>query len=152
MRRRLFQQVFFPYWRLTRGMTLGVQAVITKSGNEVLLIRHGYRPGWHFPGGGVEWSETLVDALAREVSEETGVIIKGEPRLHGIFANFQAAPCDHVALYVVDEWEQPQVPAATFEIQEQRFFPLSSLPDDAVKGVQRRVAEIFGAENIGQHW
>ena len=152
MRRRLFQHVFFPYWRLTRGMTLGVQAVITRGGTEVLLIRHGYRPGWHFPGGGVEWHETLKDALAREIREETGVIVKGEPRLHGIFANFQAAPCDHVALFIVDEWDQPDMPAAGFEIQEQRFFPLAALPEDAVSAVPRRIAEISGAQAIGQHW
>ncbi|MGB0085237.1 MAG: NUDIX domain-containing protein [Rhodomicrobiaceae bacterium] len=152
MKRQLFQRVLFPYWRLTRGMTVGVQAVITKSAGSVLLIRHGYRPGWHFPGGGVEWRETLLAALAREVEEETGVIIKGQPRLHGVFANFKAAPSDHVAVYLVQDWEQPKLPPATFEIREQRFFPLADLPGDIVRGARRRLAEIFEAEPIGQHW
>lgn len=45
-------------------MALGVQAVVLRDHGEV---RCGYRSGWHFPGGGVEWRETLLAALAREV-------------------------------------------------------------------------------------
>jgi ADP-ribose pyrophosphatase YjhB (NUDIX family) len=151
--KQIIRRVLFPYWRLTRGMTLGAQAVITRaSGGEVLLIRHGYRPGWHFPGGGVEWNETLLTALAREVEEETGVIVRGQPQLHGIFANFETASSDHVAVYVVRDWEQQQIPAATLEIREQRFFPLGKLPEDIVRGARRRIAEIFEGQPVGQLW
>jgi ADP-ribose pyrophosphatase YjhB (NUDIX family) len=152
MKRKLIQRALFPYWRLTRGMTFGVQGVIVRDAGEVLLVRHGYRPGWHFPGGGVEWRETLLTALAREVEEETGVVIDGEPRLHGIFANFQAAPSDHVAVYRIDVWEQPRVPEPTFEIQEQRFFPVAGLPGDIARGTRARIAEIFEGAPLGQHW
>ncbi len=144
--------VMFPYWRLTRGMTMGVQGIILKDESEVLLIRHGYRPGWHFPGGGVEWNETMLTALAREVREETGVVIKGEPRLHGLFANLQTASCDHIVAYIIRDWEQPSVPEPSFEIKEQRFFPIADLPDGTVQGARHRLAEIFQAQPIGQHW
>jgi ADP-ribose pyrophosphatase YjhB (NUDIX family) len=148
----LIKRILFPYWRLRRGMTLGAQGIIIRDGRDVLLIRHGYRPGWHFPGGGVEWNETLLMALAREVREETGVIVQGEPRLHGIFANFQTAPCDHVAVYLVEDWEQPSVPSPSMEIREQAFFPLSDLPIDVVGGAQRRIAELFQGYPIAPHW
>jgi 8-oxo-dGTP pyrophosphatase MutT (NUDIX family) len=52
-------------------------------------VRQSYAPGWQFPGGGVERSEHLVDALERELLEETGIAIHGAPRLHGIFSNFR---------------------------------------------------------------
>jgi ADP-ribose pyrophosphatase YjhB (NUDIX family) len=152
MKNQVLKRTLFPYWRLTRGMTVGVQAVITKAQDQVLLIRHGYRPGWHFPGGGVEWRETLLSALAREVEEETGIVVRGQPRLHGLFANFEASPSDHVALYVVQEWEQRLVPVPTFEIREQRFFPLTELPAELVRGARRRLAEIFEGHPIGQLW
>jgi 8-oxo-dGTP pyrophosphatase MutT (NUDIX family) len=148
-------KVLTPYWRLRRGMTLGVQGIVLKageSGEDVLLVRHGYRPGWHFPGGGVEWRETLLAALAREVEEETGVVVKGAPALHGVFANFAVIPNDHVALFVVRDWEQPSIPPKSFEILEQRFFPVAALPADIARGPRRRLAEIFEGQPIGQHW
>lgn len=152
MQNQVFKQVMLPFWRLTRGMTVGVQAVITKAQDQVLLVRHGYRTGWHFPGGGVEWRETLLSALAREVEEETGIVVRGQPRLHGVFANFQVSASDHVALYVVQDWEQRHVPPPSLEIKEQRFFPLGEVPADLARGARRRLTEIFEGHPVGQHW
>lgn len=151
-KRPLLFRVLMPYWRLTRGMTLGAQGVILDDADRVLLIRHGYRPGWHFPGGGIEWNETAETALAREVLEETGVVIEGRPRLHGLFANLHASPSDHVAVFIVREWRQPSIPPANHEIAEQRFFSLSELPEDVSKGARRRLAEIFDGEPLSPLW
>lgn len=152
MKSRLLMKFLRPYWRLKRGLTLGVQGIILRGDKEVLLVRHGYRPGWHFPGGGVEWRETMLAALSREVEEETGVIVKGAPVLHGLFANFQVMPHDHVVVYIVREWEQPRKPKPNFEIEEQRFFSLNSMPTDLVRGAKRRIEEVFEGQPKGQHW
>jgi len=60
--------------------SLAVDAVATrKNGNEteVLLIQRGNNPwkgSWAFPGGFVELNEDPLDAVIRELKEETGIV------------------------------------------------------------------------------
>jgi 8-oxo-dGTP pyrophosphatase MutT (NUDIX family) len=141
-----------PWWRLTRGLTLGAQGAIFDDKGQVLLVRHGYRRGWYFPGGGVERHETLLAALCREVEEETGVRVSGQPRLHGLFSNGQSFPGDHIALFVVRDWDRPHVPSPNAEIAEQGFFAPDMLPDDTDPGTRRRLAEILDHSPAAEHW
>lgn len=56
---------------------IGVGAVVMKDG-EVLLIRRGKPPKageWSLPGGAQELGETTREAAAREVKEETGLMV-----------------------------------------------------------------------------
>ncbi len=57
---------------------VGVGAIIIENG-KLLLVKRGKEPNkgfWSFPGGVVEFRETLEDALKREVKEETNLEIE----------------------------------------------------------------------------
>lgn len=133
-------------------ITLGAQGLVTDELGRVLLVRHGYRPGWHFPGGGVERGETIEAALSRELEEETGVMVVEPPRLFAIYTNFVAFPGDHVALFIVESWQRNRVPKPNAEIAEQRFFARNALPFDLTPGAARRLNEIYGTAQCASAW
>lgn len=140
------------FWLLKRGMTLGVRGVVIDGEGRVLLIRHGYTPGWHFPGGGVEVGETLRLSLARELDEEAAVTVGGAPVLHGVFHQKSFSRRDHVAVFVVREfnWSGPRAPNR--EIAECGFFPVGQLPAGTSPGTRRRLAEILEGEPVSEEW
>jgi 8-oxo-dGTP pyrophosphatase MutT (NUDIX family) len=152
MARRFPFGLVAAYWRLTRGATLGAQGAVFDGDGRVLLVRHTYQHGWHFPGGGVEWRETAETAMVREVFEEAGIVVTGNPQFHGLFANFAWLPSDHIALFIVREWERPSVPPPNREIRESRFFSRAELPADVAGGASRRLKEIFDGTPKQPHW
>lgn len=140
------------YWRQSRGLTMGAQGVVLDDQSRVLLIRHTYRPGWHFPGGGVEKNETVETALYRELDEEAGIICNGRPQLFGLYANFNAFPSDHIALFIVRAWSQPVVPPPNREIAEQTFAARNNLPSGTIEPVRRRLSEILDGSPRQESW
>jgi ADP-ribose pyrophosphatase YjhB (NUDIX family) len=152
IRDRLKLRLLHWSFLLARPMTLGVRAIVADADERVLLVRHGYVSGWHFPGGGVEPGETCAEAMARELEEETMVAIDGPPLLHGLFLNTQSSRRDHVAVYLVRSFRVLGERAPDWEIKEARFFPRSALPDGATKATRARLAEIFDSAPLSGRW
>lgn len=140
------------YWRMSRGLTLGAQGAVIDSQGRFLLIRHTYRSGWHFPGGGVEKQETIEQALTRELSEEAGVVLEGRPDLFAIYANFKAFPGDHIALFLIRNWRQPVPPVPNREIADHAFFLPAALPGDIHPPTRQRISEILGETAPTGRW
>jgi 8-oxo-dGTP pyrophosphatase MutT (NUDIX family) len=145
--RRTFEpalrRVFHLYWRFARGMTLGVRGVVLDGETRVFLVKHSYVSGWHLPGGGVEVGETFCEALKRELMEEGRIEVSGEPRLHGVFFNSYASRRDHVAVYIVRQFRQDQLPEPNREIIDCGFFEARALPLDTTGGTRLRIAEVL---------
>ena len=152
MLRRVTAKVIQRYWRMTRALTLGVRGIVVDGEGRVLLVRHTYTPGWYFPGGGVEFGETVEAALRRELLEEAGIGLTGPAELLGIYANFDLFPGDHVLAFAIRAWEQTRPLAPNREIAEAGFFAISALPDGATAGTRRRIAELAGQASVQAMW
>lgn len=148
----MLKRLLHVYWRFMRGLTVGVRGAVFDADGRVLLVRHGYVDGWHLPGGGVEPGETLIDALSRELMEEGNVRVAGTPVLHGVYFNNAVTRRDHVALFVVREFEYGGSLPASFEIQEAGFFHMEALPDGTTAATRRRLEEIQHGTPAAANW
>lgn len=141
-----------PYWRWRRAATLGAQGIVVDQDGRVLLLRHTYKPGWWFPGGGVERGESCEQAVARELQEEALVMPIERPVLHGLFTNFANFPADHIAVFVVRDWRHVGGATCAQEIEAVEWFPLDALPPDISRGTRRRLAEVFEGAERSEVW
>lgn len=138
-------------WRLTRGATLGVRAIAQRPDGCIALVKHTYIDGWHLPGGGVEAGETAAFAVGRELAEEAGVQLNGEPELLGVYANHAVFPGDHVLLFRATDWIDCET-SSPGEIERVAWYPPSQLPADTAGGTRRRLAEIYDGAKPSWHW
>lgn len=111
-----------------------VSAIVTDERSQLLLIRRTDNNYWSIPGGGVNPGESVSEAAAREVKEETGIDCQ-VIGLVGIYSD-----PNHVAAY--DDGEVRQEFSICFttrtlggslrtsnESSEVRFVPISAISD-----------------------
>ena len=116
----------------------GVRAIIINDADEILLQRRRDNALWGLPGGAVVLDETVLEALKREVKEETALkVIEAEPmglycgpRQKFSYPNGDEVQCFAVA-FIVRRWEgRPH--ADGLEGSLVRFFSISELPESLV--------------------
>lgn len=75
---------------------LGVAVCVKNAIGQILLGRRAKAPNhgkWVIPGGGVEWGEDWQAAGEREMAEETGLDVKVQPFINGLYEIIE--PDDH---------------------------------------------------------
>lgn len=150
--RKAFNRVLHTYFLMRRSLTIGVRAAIRHDDGRFVLVRHTYVPGWHFPGGGVERGQTTRHMLERELREETGLEINGNPTLHGVFLNRAISRRDHILVYLCDVKGVLHDRPASMEIAEIGLFGLHDLPGDTDPGTKRRIQEIVNGTMPHEVW
>ncbi|HXQ13746.1 MAG TPA: NUDIX domain-containing protein [Caulobacteraceae bacterium] len=148
---RLIRPFYQAWSRRTRGMTLGVRALVLDGEGRVLLVRHTYSRGWHMPGGGVERGETAALAMQRELMEEAGIKATAPlvlVSIHSAEAHFRG---DHILFFRVPAWEAC-APTQTGEIAEAGWFSPDALPEGTTAGTRKRIAEALANTAAHPHW
>jgi ADP-ribose pyrophosphatase YjhB (NUDIX family) len=140
------------YWRMSRGLTLGVRGLVIDDEGRVFLVKHTYIHGWHLPGGGVEPGEAVLNALARELKEEGNIELVDMPTLFGVYFQPAVSRRDHVVLFVVRHFRQPAPPVPDREIMAHGFFSREALPHDTSTATRARIAEVMTGAPVSPRW
>ncbi len=136
-----------------RPVMLGVRLVALDAEGRVFLVRHGYRPGWHLPGGAVEAGETARAAAEREAAEEGGLEFAEPAVLFHLYRLENPLRRDHVVLFVargVREGADRTRPG--MEIRARGFFGPDDLPEGTTQATRARIAEVLEGVAAGDHW
>ncbi len=106
---------------------LAVGAIVRHAG-ALLLIERAQPPGeglWSLPGGRVEPGESVTDAVEREVSEETGLVVQcGE-----LVGHAERMSADH-HFFILDfaaELRGPSKIVAATDARQGRWVPLEDV-------------------------
>jgi 8-oxo-dGTP pyrophosphatase MutT (NUDIX family) len=148
----MLRRFLHAYWRVSRGLTVGVRGLIFDGEGRVFLVKHSYVAGWHLPGGGVERAETLLAAIERELREEGNIEMLEPPTLHAIYFNRRVSRRDHVVLYVVRSFRQSAPPQPNSEIVAHGFFATNELPADTARATRERIAEVLTGRAAAEIW
>jgi 8-oxo-dGTP diphosphatase len=122
-------------------IVLGVGAVVWNERGEVLLVRRANPPRqheWSLPGGKVEFGETLRAAVAREVLEETGIVID-------VLTLVDVAELIGEAHFVLVDFTARVLsgePVAASDASEARWFPIAEIANLDLWSETRRVIDL----------
>lgn len=109
-----------------------VLAVVIRDG-QVLLVQRANPPDagfWGFPGGKIEFGETLLGAAERELLEETGVTAVARHVVNAVDAYDRAGSGDlaqhFVLIAVLCEWQTGE-PVASDDAMDARWVALQDM-------------------------
>jgi len=119
----------------TKIVLPGVRALIFNGRGEILLEKQTHFGSWALPHGCVDVGESALDAVKREVQEETGLSvfwaepfgIYSDPKYSVTYPNGDQVQTFTVA-FLVKEWSGELVIDGD-EVMELGFFPLDELPE-----------------------
>jgi len=140
---QVLNKVLKFYWKIFRPRTFGVRVIICCQ-DKILLVKNFSYPKWVLPGGGFSRNEKPIDALKRELLEETGIKIKPQKFiLLGKYFNNYEGKRDKIFIYYTFFNKKIRVEPQDMEIQKVKYFKLNNLPKNISPGTERRINEFL---------
>ena len=135
---------------------VGARAVLRDDAGRVLLIQRTDNGQWALPAGAMELGESIAEAGAREVREETGLTATGLTAFalytgaaHTVTNQWGHTYQLHVTAFRVDDWHGDLV-TQTDETTDARFFPPDALPEPLSGSVTESLADLAEFEKTGR--
>jgi 8-oxo-dGTP diphosphatase len=118
---------------------VGVFAALLDERGWLLLVRRRDVDLWEMPGGRVEPGESPMEAIRREVAEETGLDVEVR-RLVGLYRR----PSRDL-LVLQFECRGGGEPRTSPEVRDVGFFPMDALPEPINPAVAERIVDVRSA-------
>lgn len=159
--RTLLHGAFGLWSRIRQPMGVGVRLIVSDVADDVprrrasvLLVKHGYTPGWHLPGGKVDRGEAAAEAALRELAEETGLqaLPQMPPELLGVCFQDWRGMSNHILVYRLAGWSGSLRSASGVEIAAAGFFSMEKLPDALSPATKRRLEEWRARKTPDNKW
>ena len=80
----------------------GTSIIAKLSDGRIVMLRRRDNGLWSLPGGIVDWGEDIPTVVARELREETGLVVTAVNRLVGVYSDFDRDPRMHSICVVVE--------------------------------------------------
>jgi len=130
--------LWYVIWLFSAKFFVDVHGTVFDEAGRVLLVRArlGEKDEWSLPGGIVKRGETWDAGFAREVKEETGVILR-DARLLYVLSGYKL----RVEAYFSAQADGGVLHADSWEVLEAGWFAPDALPA-RVAGQHRQVIEL----------
>lgn len=149
---RVMHRILKLAWRVFRPTTMGVKIIARDPDGRILLVKARYLEQWTLPGGGVHKRETPEDAAARELREETGIVVSPDHlRLIGLLSSFKEGKSDYVAMFAC-RIDAGVSPSPGGEIEAAALFPVDDLPAATSHRTRRRINDFLVGELMRGVW
>ena len=130
---------------------VGVAAIVTQNNRVLLGKRKGVHGAgcWAFPGGHLEFNESIEGCAAREVDEETGLSIKNCRYATCTNDLFRETNKHYVTLFVVCEYEsgEPEVKEPE-KCEKWEWFTWNEFPEPLFLSLENLLDKAFNPFSI----
>jgi ADP-ribose pyrophosphatase YjhB (NUDIX family) len=123
---------------------LTVDAIIEINNGIVLIKRKNPPYGWAFPGGFVDYNESLEDAVRREAKEETGLEIELIRQFH-TYSEPTRDPRHHTVSTIFTA-RATGTPVAADDAQKIGIFTEHTLPEEIAFDHRQILADYFSGK------
>lgn len=125
-------QQLLHFWQTVLGVIFrhpvtGVSIIPVLEDGRIVLVQRRDNRQWSFPGGFVDWGETLTETVHRELTEETGLQVLKMGRLVGIYSAPDRDPRLHSICVVIEA----QV-AGDYRMQETEILDIKAFSPEQI--------------------